>query len=226
MPRTSRCAVAVALTALLLTACGSDPPPAAAPDPVADLRAPDPPRSPSPAAPPGGLPVELRLSIPVGEAPDGTTLEVVVRSVEVSGRRLVTIDTPAGRVDQHVVTDDEHWWWIPPMAREAVGEVRWIHIDVREVEAVDGQLPDVVTDARLPLPAPGQLRPGTTVAGYEVVDVQRVGPDEDDLTLAGIDGPVRLRRRVLPAGTEVELPPDAVELADLPAAVHPELVPR
>jgi len=30
VPRTSRCAVAVALTALLLTACGSDPPPAAA----------------------------------------------------------------------------------------------------------------------------------------------------------------------------------------------------
>lgn len=227
MPRTPlrAAAGALALAALALPACAGEPPATARP--VAPRRA-DPPRSPAgERGEPGSSPaVEVTLAIPVGTSPDGVALEVVIRSVEAGGRRRVAIDTPAGTVDQHVVTEDEHWWWIPPLAREAVGAVEWIHLDVDEVEAAGAELPDAVVDARVPLPAPGTIRPGTRVAGYEVVAVESVGAREDRITLAGLDEPARLRLRHLPASTVVEPPIGAVELTDLPDAVHAGIASR
>ncbi|HEX4903387.1 MAG TPA: hypothetical protein VFV42_11295 [Acidimicrobiales bacterium] len=220
MPRTAHPVAALAVAALLLGACAPDDPPAAA-APAPEV---DPPRAAARAAAADGA-IETTLSIPVGTAGDGTLLEVVVRSVEAGERRLVAIDTADGRIDQHVVTPREHWWWIVPAAREAVGGIEWIHVDVAQVEAAGEPLPDVVADARVPLPGPGELEVGTRVAGYEVVAVERVGEDEDLVTLAGLDEPARLRRRSLPASTRIDLPDDAVELTDLPDLL-PHLAPR
>jgi hypothetical protein len=213
---------------LVVGACRGEPPAAATevPPVAADRAAPPP--APDPAAPTGrsAEAVELRLTIPVGTTPAGDELVVEIRSVEAGGRRHVVIDTPDGMVDQHVVTDDEHWWWIPPVARPAIGEVTWIHIALADVEAAGGSLPDVVADARAPLPEPGEIDVGTAVAGHRVVEVERVSPDEDRLVLAGLEGTARLQRRRLPAATVVDLPSEATELADLPEAVHPALAAR
>lgn len=219
--------VLLASALVLAGACRGGPPTAVTAPPAAADPA-DPPPASDPVAPTGPVAgaVELRLTIPVGTSPDGDELAVEIRSVEAGGRRHVVIDTPDGLVDQHVVTDDEHWWWIPPLARPAIGEVTWIHIDLADVEAVGGSLPDVVADARARLPEPGEIEAGTTVAGHRVVEVERVSSDEDRLVLDGIDGTVRLRRRELPADTVVGVPSEATELADLPDAVHPALAAR
>lgn len=220
MPRTLL--RALALACLFVSACGGDGP---APVVPAAARSADPPRSDA-AAPAGApeQPVEISLTIPVGTGLDGEVLELEIRSVEARGRRHVTIDTPAGRVDQHVVIDDQHWWWIPPAARAAAGDLEWVHIDLTQVEAAGGELPDLVSDARTPLPAPGEIGEGTSVAGHRVIEVERVGPDEDRLTLAGLEGSARLRRRMLPTRTAIEPPSGAVELADLPELL-PHLAP-
>lgn len=220
MPRALR-AVALAIGCLSVAACGGDAPSAVAPEVP---RPADPPRSGAVAATTSEPPVEISLTIPVGTGPDGQVLELEIRSVEAGGRRHVVIDTPAGRVDQHVVTDDEHWWWIPSVARAVAGGLEWVHIDMDEVEAAGGEVPDLVADARERLPAPGEIGEGTTVAGHRVVRVERVGPDEDRLMLAGVEGFARLRRRMLPASTVIDAPRGAVELADLPELL-PHLAP-
>jgi len=209
---------------LLGTACADDP--AAAPG--TPLRAPapaalhaDPPGERMPearSAPEVDDPVEVTLVIPVGTMPDGTEVEVVVREVVAGGRREVRLDTPAGVVDHHVVDGDEHWWWIPPMVRDAAGGVEWVHLDVAEAEAV-GELPDPVADARVPLPRPGGVEAGLVVAGYEVTEVERVDARTDRLVLDGLEQPAVLTLRALAPGTRIELPVGATELRDLPEAV-------
>lgn len=225
-----RPALALLAGALLLTSCAAGDPSSsrrsAAPT-VGDAAARvDPPAARS--ADPGssdaadrsdveGRPVELALTIHVGTMPDGSEVDIVVRSVEADGRREVTMSSPDGIVDHHVIEGDRHWWWIPPVARELTGGVEWVHLDVAEVEAV-GELPDLVAGARVPLPEPGDVEVGVVVAGYEVVEVDDVGPDEQRLVLEGLDEPAVLSRRHLPASTRVRLPAGATDLRDLPEA--------
>lgn len=216
---------ALLLATALLAGCASSPTEASAARtaPAAGATAPaDPPGEGLGAVASAGAPApaaaaETELVIRVGTMPDGTEVEVVVRSVEAGGRREVTMTSPDGVVDRHVVDGDDHWWWIPPMARELTGGVEWVHLDVGEVEAV-GELPDPVAAARVPLPAPGAVEVGAVVAGYEVVSVEDRGPDEQLLVLEGLEEPAVLRRRSLPAGTRIDLPAGATELRDLPEA--------
>jgi hypothetical protein len=72
-----------------------------------------------------------------------------------------------------------------------------------------------VAEARRPPPQPRDIAVGHVVAGREVLAVHVVDPDEVHLTVAGIDRPVALRRRGLPAGTTVEVPTGAVDVADV-----------
>jgi hypothetical protein len=167
-----------------------------------------------PAAPP---PHEVTITIEIGQLPDGSDVAVVLRETVAGDRRHVVIETPEGTVDQHVVTDDEHWWWIAPAVRTAVLDAEWIHIDVAEVERAGATLPDLVLDARRPLPRPEELRVGDEVAGYEVVAVEVLGPDHARAEVDGIGGPVVVRRRALPAGTTVELPRGATPMREVPA---------
>lgn len=227
MPRSAPAALVAAV--LLLAACADDDPPALAADEV--RRRPDP-----ASAPVGGTvddpadgagspdpfparradgPVEVVLEIPVGELPDGTDGTVTVRSVAAGGRREVVVDTPAGVVDRHVFTDDEHWWWITPLARDVV-DVEWVHLDRDDLERAGDGLPGPVADARVALPEPGDVRAGMLLADHQVVAVRRVGPDEDRIEVEGLDGVVVLRRRALPAGHQVEVPERATPLRDLP----------
>jgi len=224
VPRTPRAALVAATLALTACGAGAAPPPAAvqppapSPDP-ASSPAPDPASSPSPDASPARpageeQAVEITLEIPVGRLPDGTDGAVTVRAVTAGERRELVVDTPAGVVDRHVMTDDEHWWWITPAAREVV-DVEWIHIDLREVEAIGGDLPGPVADARAMLPAPGEVEVGTVLGGREVRAVDRVGPDEDRVVVAGLDEPVVLRRRVLREPVTIEPPREATSLREL-----------
>lgn len=224
--------VAVAAVALFLTACAAEAP--SRPVDAATVPAPDP--SPDPPGASGGNPspelvddpgasspeaagpaVEVTLTIPVGELPDGTAGAVTIRTVEAGGRREVVVDTPAGVVDRHVMTEHEHWWWITPLARD-VADVEWIHIDLRELDDAGGELPGPVADARVPLPEPGELATGVVLADREVRAVTPVDPDEDRVEVEGLDEPVVLRRRRLPPGTTIELPRGATPLRELPEA--------
>lgn len=222
MPRSLPTPIPVVVALLAVAgACGTppDPPrdaPAALASPAAD--GPDEVRADPPG--PDEAAHELTLTLPAGVLPDGTEGAVVIRSVAAGDRREVVVETPAGVVDHHVVTADQHWWWIPPAAREAGIAAEWVRIDVAAVERAGGELPDLVADARVPLPAPGDVRAGTDLAGREVLDVEHVGPDEDRLHLAGLERPAVLRRRALPPGTRIEPPQRATSLQDLPDAVR------
>jgi len=214
VPRTTAAAL-VAVLVPLLAACGD----AAEPRPVEPAAAP----APDPAAARSGPrpeavegPVEVALTIPAGRLPDGTLAEVSLTLTTAGERRELVVDTPAGVVERHVMTEEEHWWWITPLARDVV-DVAWVHVVLAEVEELGGDLPEPVADARASLPEPGDLDVGSVLAGYEVLDVERIGPDEERIALDGLEDPAVLRRRALPAGTTVELPADAVPLRDLPA---------
>lgn len=223
--------LALAAASLLFAACAAEGP--ARPPEAAAAPTPDPASGPAghadgarlddrggPAATSSeaaGTAVEVTLTIPVGELLDGTAGAVTVRTVESGGRREVIVDTPAGVVDRHVMTEHEHWWWITPLARDTV-DVEWVHIDLREVAEAGGELPGPVADARVPLPEPGELAAGVLLTDREVRSVESVGPDEERIEVDGLDEPVVLRRRRLAAGTTIDLPRDATPLRDLPGA--------
>lgn len=207
---------------LVAAGCGGGPDPAplgAPPGPVdAVPAAPAPP----PAEPRGepaatDAPHEIEITIEIGRLPDGTDVTVVLRETVAGDRRHVVIETPEGIVDQHVVTDDEHWWWIAPALRATVLDAEWVHLDVAEVERAGATLPAVVRDARQPLPGPEELQVGDRVAGSEVVALERLGPDHVRAEVDGVRGPVVVRRRSLPAGTTVELPSGATPVREVPA---------
>ena len=225
---TLRRSLASAAAAALLTACGTSSaepaPPTASPppsvDPGSDLPSADDPPAPEPLADDG--PHEIAIVADFGPLPDGTGDAVVTTTstVDASGTRRLLVDTPAGPAAHHVMTDDEHWWWIHPAGREAVVDARWVHFDLREIEAVGGELPEVIAEARTPVPDPGEIVLGQIVAGHEVVGIEVVDDDEVHLTMAGIERPVVHRRRALPAETTIELPEGALDVADLPEALR------
>jgi len=217
VPRTRTATVVVALTALLAACAGPDPAPPPAPSAA---RRPDPAaaRGATPAPEAAQAPWEVVLTIPAGRDAGGDPVEITVRATTAGPRRELVVDTPAGVVERHVMTDDEHWWWITPLARDVV-DVEWVHLDLAEVDRVGGELPEPVADARAMLPEPGEVAVGSVLAGRQVLRVDRVGPDEERITVADLDDPVRLRRRRLPAGTEVDLPPGATPLRELPQRV-------
>lgn len=166
----------------------------------------------------GAGPHEVSLIADFGPLPDGSGNAIVetVWTVDADGTRQLLVDTPVGPAARHVMTDDEHWWWIDPAAREAVVDAEWVHFDLRRTAEVGGALPEVVSEARVPLPPPGEIVVGDFVAGHEVLAVEVVNQDEVNLTVAGVDRPVVHRRRTLPAGTTVAVPAGAVDVGDLP----------
>lgn len=208
------------LLALLLAACSdraavplpSAPPPAAA-DPASEPVADEPPDDPA-----EGGPYEVSLTADFGPLRDGSGDAVVetVWTVDASGTRQMLVDTPAGPAARHVMTDDEHWWWLDPTVRGTVVDAEWVHFDLGRIEQAGAVLPEVVAEARVPLPAPGEILVGQTVAGHEVLAVEVVDRDEVLLTVAGVERPVVHARRALPAGTTVDIPDGAVDVSDLP----------
>lgn len=218
--------LAATLAAVLLAACSTGaaapPPRAAAPDvdPSSDTRSAEEPAPapPGPSRPDERSPHEVSLVADFGPLPDGTGNAVVETTwtVDAEGTRRMVVDTPAGHAAHHVITDDEHWWWLDPAVRETVADAEWIHFDLRAIEAAGGALPDLVAEARVPVPGPGEIHVGQIVAGHEVLAVEPVDDGEVHLTVAGIERPVVHRRRTLPVGTVIELPRDAVDVADLP----------
>jgi hypothetical protein len=223
--RLARMLLAV-LAAALLTSCSTSAgsaPEAPAP-PAADPAAGAPPADSPPAAPGpdrGGA-HEVVLVADFGPLPDGSGDAIVETrwTVDVSGTRSLVVDTPAGVAVHHVLTDDEHWWWLDPTVRETIADAEWIHFDLHEVEAVGGELPEIVAEARVPLPEPGDIVVGQIVAGHEVLAIEEVDDDEVHLTVAGIERAVVHRRRDLPAGTTIERPDGAVDVADLPEVLR------
>lgn len=210
----------VVLAAVLVTACGAGdagPAPGAAARPTLDPAATAGPDAP-PAAVVGDGAYEVSLVADFGPRSDGSGDAVVetVWTVDAAGTRRLVVDTPAGFAAHHVMTDDEHWWWLDPGVRETIADAEWIRFDLRQIEAVGGELPEIVAEARIPLPDPGGIRVGQIVAGLEVLAVEVVSDDEARLTVAGIERPVVHRRRALPAGTILDPPRDAVDVADLP----------
>lgn len=151
--------------------------------------------------------------------PDLEDAVVEIRHVVVGDRRQVTMSAAGEVLDQHVVTADEHWWWLHPDIRRSVVDIEWIHIDVAEVEAVGGTLPDIVAEARRPLPAPDEVDVGDLVAGREVRTVSHVDEHEVRFTVPGVPVEMVLRRRALPAGTTIEIPAGARDLRELPEAL-------
>lgn len=215
-PRHLGCVALVA--ALLLTACSSSgaspssPAPGSAVDPSAD------PAGSARPAPEGDGPHEVALVADFGPLPDGSGRAVVEATWTDDGAGTVgfVLDTPAGIVDQHVLTAEEHWWWLHPEARRTIADVEWIRFDLDVIAEAGGALPDVVLDARQPPPQPDEIAPGDVVAGREVRVVDAVGQDEVRLTVAGVERPVVLRRRALPPGTTVDVPAGAVDVRELP----------
>lgn len=217
--RPARRAVALAVTTLLLTGCagrGSAAPPAAEP------READPAGGPAPE-PDGPVdvadgPHEVRLVADLGPLPDGSGDAVVetIWTTDGSGTRRLVVDTPAGIAEQHVMTEDEHWWWLSPAVRETIADAEWIHFDLPAIEAAGGELPPLVARARAAASQPGDIAVGDTVAGLEVLAAEAVSDDEVHLTMAEVARVVVHRRRALPAGTTIERPIGAVDVADLP----------
>lgn len=215
-------AVLLVAGALLLTACGATS--VAAPPPVHDRAESVDPVGSRPADRPDPVddvtagPHEVSLVADLGPLPDGSGRAVVESTwtTGADGTVRFAIDTPVGLVDQHVFTDDEHWWWLHPEVRRTIADAEWIHLDLRAIADVGGELPDVVGDARHPPPQPQEVGVGDVVAGREVLAVDVVGADEVRLTVTGIELPVVLARRALPEGTVVEVPTGAVGLRDLP----------
>ena len=167
-------------------------------------------------------PYEVTLVADFGPLPDGSGDAVVETTwtVDATGTRSLVVDTPAGFAARHVMTDDAHWWWLDPTVRETIADAEWVHFDLRQVEAVGGRLPAIVTEARVPLPDPGGIRVGQIVAGHEVLAVDIVSDDEVHLTVAGVERAVVHRRRPLPARTRVQVPDGAVDVADLPGVLR------
>jgi len=165
-------------------------------------------------------PYELVLAIDLGPLPDGSGPTLVEVCLTVVGERSrYVVDTPAGAVVDHVMTADEHWWWIIPEARETVVRAEWIHFDVAAVEAAGATLPAPVAEARARLPTPAEVRVGDLLAGGEVLAVETRTPGEARLRVEDVPVPVVLRRRVLPATTTVEIPEAAVDVRDLADAL-------
>lgn len=205
---------------LALAACSTS---AAAPG--ADLAPPptvevDPPSAPGtgPSDDVGAGPHEVNLVADLGPLPDGSGRAVVTTTwtTDAAGTVRFAIDTPAGLAAQHVLTEDEHWWWLHPEARAVVADAEWVHFDLPVIESVGGELPDLVAEARLPPPRPDGWSVGEVVAGREVLQVEVVDADEVHLTVAGVERPVVHRLRPLPASTRIDLPTGAVDVADLP----------
>ena len=215
-PRHRRCAALAA--ALVLTACStSSATPVRAPSPAAVDPASGPAPQPSASSSADG-PHEVALVADLGPLPDGAGRAVVETTwtTDGSGTVRLVIDTPAGIAEQHVLTADEHWWWLHREARRTIVDAEWIRFDLAAIEAAGGELPDVVVEARQPPPQPGQIAPGDVVAGREVHAVEAIGDDEVHLTVTGIEQPVVLRRRALRPGTTIAVPTGAVDLEELP----------
>lgn len=216
-----RRALALAVAPLVLAGCagGSDGPAAAPPAtrPTADpAGAPSPETADVPDATDG--PHEVSVVADFGPLPDGSGNAVVTTSwtVDAAGTTDFVVDTPAGVADRHVMTEDEHWWWVNPEVRETVADAEWIHFDLRAVEEAGGALPDLIAQAREAVLHPGDIDVGHTFAGHEVLAADVVDQDEVHLTMAGVERPVVHRRRALPDGTTVEIPSGAVDVSDLP----------
>jgi hypothetical protein len=219
-----RTAFGVLAATVPLVACGASsatpdaqPPAPVAPGPAAVDR---PARGTAPDA--ASAPHAVSLVVDFGPLPDGSGHAVVdtTWTVDAHGTRRLVIDTPAGIAEQHVMTDDEHWWWLSPEVRATIADAEWIHFDLRAIEEVDGELPDIVAAAREVVRQPGDVGVGHVVAGHEVLAVGVVDDDEVHLTLAGIRRHVVHRRRALPAGTTIELPAGAVDVGDLPGVLR------
>lgn len=220
--------VALATVVLLLAGCGTARS-GSAPGRVADPRAPaaDRPAGPGlPVDPPGGAapdpsPHELLLTGDLRVLADGRAdaadAVVELRVVVAGGRRHVTARVGGRVVDQHVATVDEHWMWIPPELRPDLVDAEWVHLDVGALEDAGLPLPRHVAAARGRSLAPGEVEVGDLVGGMEVLAVEPLPGDAVQLRLAGVPVPMILRRRPLPAGTEVEPPTSAVDANEVPA---------
>lgn len=216
-----RRAAALAVSALLLAGCagpGSAAAPAgpAAPAPEVDPAGRAAPDTAAPADLADG-PHEVRLVADFGPLPDfsGDAVVETIWTTDGSGTRSLVIDTPAGITEQHVMTEDEHWWWLSPEVRETIADAEWIHFDLAAIEAVGGELPPLVADARAAARQPGDIAVGDTIAGLEVLAADVVSDDEVHLTMSEVERAVVHRRRALPPGTRIELPVGAVDVADL-----------
>lgn len=230
-PRPGARLVALAAVALLLTGCGTaragSPPghdgagprrpavdPAAASEPDPDADPPD-------DAALGGAPHELLLTgdlraLAAGR-PDADDAVVELRLVVAGGRQHVSTSVGGQVVDQHVATVDEHWMWIPPDLRGDLVDAEWVHLDVGALEDAGLPLPRHVAAARGPAPVPEDVEVGDVVGGMEVLGVEPLPGDAVRLRLDDVPVPMTLRRRSLPAGTEVELPTGAVDAREVPA---------
>lgn len=148
--------------------------------------------------------------------PDATDAVVELRVVVAGSRSHVTTSVGGQILDQHVVTADAHWLWIPPDLRGAVVDAEWLRLDVAAIEDAGLPLPRHVAAARVPVPAPDDVEIGDLVGGMEVLEVEPLTGHAVRLTMAGVPVPMTLRRRSLPAGTEVELPAGAVDAREVP----------
>lgn len=165
-------------------------------------------------------PHELVLVTDIAAVRPGHEGEMEVRHVVVGDRRRVTIEFLGDVKDEHVVTAEEHWWWLHPEVRRAVAsDVEWVHVDIGAIREIGGELPAPVAEARTPLLDPAVVEVGDVVGGREVLHVERLGDDEVRLTVADLSVPVVLRRRALPADTTIELPRGAADLRDLADAL-------
>lgn len=227
MPVRLFCAVGLA-AALSLAACADD-----ASDPVADPPRRSPVGSAGPApAPPAPEPEptqadvadgphEVALIADLGPLPEGGRAVVETTwTTDADGTVRLAIDTPAGLADQHVFTEEEHWWWFSPQVRRTVADAEWVRFDLDAVARAGGELPDIVLAARRHPPRPRDVAVGHVVAGREVLAVESVDHDEVRLTVAGIEQPVVLAQRALPEETVVEIPSGAVDAADVPSVLR------
>lgn len=214
-----RRAAALVLTAVLLAGCAGS---GSAASPRRSAPEVDPAGGPAPGADePVGVadgPHEVRLIADFGPLPDGSGDAIVetIWTTDGAGTRSLVVDTPAGIAEQHVMTEDEHWWWLSPAVRATIADAEWIHFDLPAIEAVGGELPPLIARARAATSQPGDIVAGHTIAGLEVRAAEAVSDDEVHLTMSGVERVVVHRRRALPEGTMVELPAGAVDVADLP----------
>ncbi|HEU5081875.1 MAG TPA: hypothetical protein VFU14_00935 [Acidimicrobiales bacterium] len=230
-PRPGARLVALAAVALLVTGCGtaragSPPdhdgvgPRQRAVDPAA-TSGPDPDADPPEVGAVAGVPHELLLTgdlraLAAGR-PDADDAVVELRLVVAGGRQHVTTSVGGRVVDQHVATADEHWMWIPPDLRGDLVDAEWVHLDVGALEDAGLPLPPHVAAARGSAPVPDDVEVGDVVGGMEVLGVEPLPGDAVRLRLADLPVPMTLRRRPLPAGTEVELPTGAVDASEVSA---------
>lgn len=175
-----------------------------------------------PSAPAGGGAHEISIVADFGPLPDGSGDAVVETTwtVDAHGTRRLVVDTPSGVAEHHVMTDDEHWWWLGPEVRATIVDAEWIHFDLAAIEDVGGELPEVVAEARSVVPPPPDIVPGHLLAGRQVLAAHVVSDDEVQLVVDGVERPVVHRRRLLPEGTTIELPTGAVDVRDVPGVLR------